>query len=405
MDEKGATRRGFLKAAAATGAGLGITIGTGGAANAAGDANSGVQAGAAGKVPRKELGSTGQKIPILVLGCAQRFDPKYDKILHRAFKEGVDYLDTALVYENGMSHKTIAPFLQQIGDRKKVWITSKVVSKRYVPKEYEKGIDACLEQLKTDYLDLFFMHAVDDAKVLDKEYLAVGDRLRKSGKTKFFGFSCHGDRVVELLDKAARVGGIDAIMFRYHFAKYGDLALNRAIDACRKAGIGLIAMKTQRSVPDDLERVIRFKSKDFTLPQAKLKAVWADERIDAAVSHMDNTKKLAENIAAAKSPRQLSMSEFQQLQRLATATAAVSCEGCSRHCESAIEGSVRIADTLRLLMYHECYRETGKARRLYKELHPAERPGPGTDFEAAARACPQGIDLPERMAVARNVLA
>lgn len=87
------------------------------------------------------------------------------------------------------------------------------------------------------------------------------------------------------------------------------------------------------------------------------------------------------------------------------ANAAVSCEGCSRHCESAIEGSVRIADTLRLLMYHECYRETGKARCLYKELHPAERPGSGTDFEAAARACPQGIDIPERMAAARNVLA
>ena len=40
-----------------------------------------------------------------------------------------------------------------------------------------------------------------------------------------------------LLDKAADVGGIDAIMFRYSFAKYGDLELNRAIDWLKSQGI------------------------------------------------------------------------------------------------------------------------------------------------------------------------
>ena len=128
-------------------------------------------------------------------------------------------------------------------------------------------------------------------------------------------------------------------MFRYSFAKYGDLELNKAIDKCKKAGIGLIAMKVQNSVPDDEESVVRFQSKDFNLAQAKLKAVWADERIDAVVSHMDNTTKLAENIAAAKSPVQLSMGDFQQLQRIATATAAYSCQGCSHICESRVAGS------------------------------------------------------------------
>ena len=44
-------------------------------------------------------------------------------------------------------------------------------------------------------------------------------------------------------------------------------------------GIGLLAMKTQGSVPRDLEAVVDFKSKDYTLGQAKLKSVWADERI------------------------------------------------------------------------------------------------------------------------------
>ena len=394
------TRREFLKTAAVTGAGLGVA-GTlaGGVARAQES-----EAQPADKVPRKEFGATGETIPILTLGCAQRFDAKYDKILHRSFKEGVDYLDTALVYADGWSHKTIAPFIEQIGDRKKLWITSKGPSRNATVESYTQDLDKCLEQLQTDYLDLYSMHFIDDLKFLEPEYIKMGESMRKGGKTRFFGFSCHGDQVAGLLDKAAEVGGIDAIMFRYSFARYGDLELNKAIDKCKKAGIGLMAMKTQESVPDDQVEVTRFQSKNFGLAQAKLKAVWADERIDSAVSHMDNTTKLAENIEAAKSPVQLSMNEFQQLRQIATASAAYSCHGCSQICESRVDGDVKVADTLRYLMYHECYGEPERAQQLYRALSPAQRVLDGIDFARAEAACPQGIRISERLALARRTL-
>lgn len=405
MSENGTSRRGFLKAAVTSGVAVGawshLSLAAEGADAAPGTAQP------AARVPRKTLGSTGQQIPILLMGCAQKFDEKYDKLLHRAFKDGVDYLDTALVYEDGQSHKTIAPFLAQVGDRKKLWITSKGPGKADGDpvKAYEKELDTCLAQLQTDHLDLYFMHAVDDPKHLGKEFIAMGERMRKSGKTRFFGLSCHGKEMVAVLNAAAAAGGIDAIMFRYHFAKYGDLALNKAIDACHKAKIGLIAMKTQDSVPQDQENVVGFASKDFTLPQAKLKAVWADTRITAAVSHMDNTTKLAENVAAAKSPVQLSMADFQQLQRLAAARAEYACQGCAQVCESRVGGEARIADTLRFLMYHESYGETEKARRLFAALPAPARALEGIDFGEAARVCPQGIDIAARMRRAHELLA
>ncbi len=398
----GTSRRNFLKTAAISGAGLGMT---GSFAAAATPEAEKTPPTPAAKVPRKTLGSTGEKVPILVLGCAQRFDDKYDKILHRAYKSGVDYLDTAHVYADGWSHKTIVPFLEQIGDRKKIWITSKFPAKPGDVPGFEKGLDTCLSELQTDYLDLFFMHALNDPKHLDPEYIKMGEGMRKSKKTRFFGFSCHGDRMVELLNKAAEVGGIDAIMFRYSFAQYGDLELNKAIDALKKQGVGLIAMKTQDSVPKDQAEVVQFKSKDFNLAQAKLKAVWADERIDSAVSHMDNTTKLKENVEAAKSPVQLSMNEFQQLQRLATASAAYSCHGCSQFCEPHVQGETKIADTLRFLMYHESYGEMDKARTLFNRMSPAERTIDGVDFAKATSACPRGIDIASRMNQARLQLA
>ena len=212
--------------------------------------------------------------------------------------------------------------------------------------------------------------------------------------------------VVELMNKAAAIGapGIDAIMFRYNFSKYGDLELNKAMDACRDAGIGLIAMKTQSSVPEDRKEVKRFQSKKFTLGQAKLKAVWADDRIDAAVSEMSNTQLVAENIAAAVSTEPLAMREFLQLNQYASRTASSRCQGCHEICESRVDGDTRIADTLRYLMYYECYGNMDEAKQLYRSLAPAEQ-NLAHDFAEAASACPQGIDIARRLEDAARVLA
>lgn len=360
------------------------------------------------RVPRKTLGSTGATVPIILMGGSTTFDEQYDKRLHRAFQLGVDYIDTAQIYAAGQSQKTIAPFLAQVG-RDKVWVTSKVklVGSRATPENYSKGLDKCLDDLETDYLDLFFLHMIERVEDLDPPFIKMGEELKKVGKTRFFGFSCHHGNVPEMMMKAATIGsaGIDAIMFRYNFRQYGDVELNRAIDACKEAGIGLIAMKTQGSVPPDLEKVVDFQSRNFTLPQAKLKAVWADERIDAAVSGMNNVEEVMENTAAAMSQAPLAMSEFVQLKRLAALTSAWHCLGCGHRCEPCATGHPRIADTLRYLMYHECYGEAEEAKRLYGALAENERDFERIDLSAAEAACPQGIPIRERLALAKRLLS
>ena len=359
------------------------------------------------RVPRRTFGSTGEKIPILVLGCMQVFNTKHDKILHRCYEDGIDYLDTALVYSNGNSQKTIAPFIQQIGDRKKLWITSKGPhhGNKADVASYRKDLDTCLKDLQTDYLDLYFMHGINHAKYLDKEYLDMGDKLKKENKIRFFGFSCHDGNVVELMNLAAEKKGIDAIMFRYNFGQYGNLELNKAIDACKKAGIGLMAMKTMKSIPAEQEKVVSFQSKNFTLPQAKLKYVWADERIDSAVSQMDNLEKLKENADAAKSKVTLGFNDFHQLQRLHECGNPFYCEGCNHICESKLNSGVKVAETLRYKMYHDSYGKQKEARQLYRQLSHGARALDGVDFSAATAACPQGIDIEYQMHLARKLLS
>ncbi len=400
MDDNRSGRRGFLKSAIASAAAMG------GASlplpALAGRADTAVAA--ATGIPQRKLGSTGIDVPIMQLGTSQRLDPRYDKVMHRSFDSGVTWFDTALSYGYGASHRAIANFLTQMGDRSKLWLTSKSGARR--PDGLLDGIERALGELETDYLDLYLMHGINDLRMLDRDYLALGERLKAAGKTRLFGFSCHDGNVVELMHKAARVGGIDAVLFRYNFRRYGDRELNLAIDACHRAGIALLAMKTQGSVPRDLEEVVQFRSRDFTLGQAKLKSVWADERIASIVSEMDSVRYVRENVEAARSEKPLSAAESHQLNRLAALTARYSCNGCNHLCESAVARDVAIAAPLRFLMYYECYDgKAERARELYRALPAHTRDVPDAVLEAACAVCPQGIDIPARLRRARELLA
>lgn len=355
-------------------------------------------------IPMRPLGNTGVEVPIIHLGTSQRLDPVYDKVMHRCFKSGCYWFDTALSYGWGASHDAIKTFIGQIGDRRKLWLTSKSGSGS--PGGLLSSADDALDELGTDYLDLFLMHGIRNPNMLNREYLEVGEKLKQSGKSRFFGFSCHDGNVVELLNKAAKTGGIDAILFRYNFRRYGDLELNRAIDACHKAGIGMLAMKTMGSVPSDLETVVDFRSENFTLGQAKLKSVFADERIASVVSEMDNVQRVRENIKAATTEKSLTAEETHQLNRLAALTANYACNGCSHLCEKAAGGGAQIASQLRFLMYHECYDgKSQRAKELYAEL-PHEACNLSAErLNAASKVCPQGIDIAARLERAKQVLA
>jgi predicted aldo/keto reductase-like oxidoreductase len=119
---------------------------------------------------------------------------------------------------------------------------------------------------------------------------------------------------------------------------------------------------------------------------------------------MDNVQILEENATAAMSPQQLTMGEFHQLNRLARMTAPYACLGCNQICESRIEGKLKVADALRYLMYHECYGDPETARLLYNALNVEERDFDRVDLTAAIGACPQGIQIDERLRKARSLL-
>jgi len=356
------------------------------------------------QVPRRVLGKTGETVPILLMGGAMKLDSRFDPKLAEAFRFGVDYIDAADCYNGGRCEAAVGNYLAKSDVRKKTWITSK--SDQHDPMGFETTLTRGLDRMQTDYFDMYYLHAVEDPSPLSNNDLrATVERLKKEGKIRFFGFSCHDGNVDELLQLAAKTPWVDSVMFRYNFAQYGNKALNDAIDACVKANVGLIAMKTQRSEVSFEDSWKKFQTKGkWSKHQAVLKAVWEDERISAAVSHMDTFEKLKQNIAAAVDRFELGRADLDALGRYAAATRHEACDGCDHICNAAVEAPVKIGATLRYLMYHDVYGEKEKARELFRQLPEQAQQLRGVDFGGANRACPFGVNVAAHMKRASEVL-
>ncbi len=356
------------------------------------------------QVPRRVLGKTGEKVPILLMGGSLALDPRFDPKLAECLKYGVNYVDAADCYLGGMCEPAVGSFLSRLRIRNKYWITTK--SDEHDPKAFERTVLESLQKLQTDYVDLYFLHMLQDPAYLSAELKALVERLKKEKKIRFFGFSCHHGNVAELLHVAAKTPWVDAVMFRYNFRQYGNTELNRAMDAARKANVGLIAMKTQASSVSFEDRCEKWnQTGKWNKYQAVLKAVWEDERISAAVSAMKTLEQARENIAAALDRTKLTQAEREELWRYAAATRGSACDGCDHICGAAVDAPVQIGNTLRYLMYHDVYDQKELARELYQRLPAEARLMTAVDFGRASAACPHGVDIARYMNRAADVLA
>jgi predicted aldo/keto reductase-like oxidoreductase len=337
-------------------------------------------------IPKKKYGRTGVEVPIVGLGCM------------------FDIIDN---YEKGGSERGIGMFLEaNPGVRKDLFIVTKGGGPNY-----RESLEASLERMKIDCVDLFLCHGKSDISDVDTPSVrAFAEQAKRDGKIRFIGFSTHSN-MAQCLSGAAKLGWIDGILFTYNYRIMNDPDMMAAVDACHRAGIGLTAMKTQgqRLRLDSAEQaalLAPITARGFTPGQAKLKVVMEDPRISVACVQMPNLKLCHENIAAAVDRTSLAEADREALERYAAATSQGYCAGCRRLCETAIGGAVPVAEVMRYLMYRRHYGDEVDARSLFGEL-PAEARErvPLLDYAAAEGACPRRLPIGELMREAHGLLA
>jgi len=390
-------RRNFLKTIGA--AGLGSVL----ASKAKADSN---EPNAAGEkqqnetpqVPTRKFGKTGPDVSALSLGAIQLIDNQV--ILTSSLKWGVTYWDTAYGYTNGNSEICIGKFLAARPEmRKKLFIASKA-SHAKGAQEVEGRLQESLKRMNTDYVDVYYgVHVLDNISQLTEDLKPWAENAKKKGLIKYFGFSTHSNMAKNLFE-ASKLGWVDAILTTYNFRLTKDPLMQKAIDACQKAGIALTAMKTQGlrvETDEDKKLIEHFSSKGFTEGQAKIKAVMEDERIAAVTVGMNSVAFINQNVAAALDRTTLAQDDKDVLAEYASATCSGYCAGCAHICDAAA-GVSNINDVMRSLMYHNSYGDTQLAKQAFAAIPADVRARLLTaDYRLAEQRCPQ------RMPIARLV--
>ena len=390
----GGNRRQFLKTAAASGVALA-------------SADSLLAAPPKSPIPEVTLGKTGVKVTKLGMGTSWAVAVS---VVQRAIAAGVRYIDTSESYERGNAEKAVGNVLARTGQRKDVYLVSKNTSYSRVRgedrvKALRSHLEASLERLKTDYLDCYYLHGVSgrDLDVFrDPEVIKTFEELKKSGKIKFAGFSCHDAMLPELVEAAAEAGWLDQMMIQYNFRTMDADKVKRAVDKASKANMGIVAMKTQGAAKEFQAgekdpRMNGLMEKGFKVHQAAIKAVLNDDRFHAVVSEMTNFDELRENMGSVVDP--LTPKEARLLEEHRVLTANRFCHGCGHLCETAAKG-VPVATVLRYYRYYEAYGKREEARALYQALPAESRAIADLDLADVDAACPHGLPVAELLRTA-----
>ena len=190
----------------------------GGSALLAGQAVA-AQASSKHTLPRRVLGKTNQEVTTLALGtwpcgrCKELDVDAVGRLVKEALDLGINLIDTAHNY--GKAEEAIGKALG--AQRDQVFLTTKVWADTAA--EARESLEASLRILKTDHVDLVYLHSVGNRDVsramADDGAMAYLVEQKKQGKTRFVGISGHSR--TETFLPLVESGYVDVVMMAMNF--------------------------------------------------------------------------------------------------------------------------------------------------------------------------------------------
>lgn len=197
----------------------------------------------------RELGRSGLKVGAIGLGCmgmSQSYgapdDDESVRTIHRALDLGVTLIDTADVYGKGSNERLVGGAIR--GRRAGVVLATKFglvaspsgpateVDAR--PERVRACLEASLERLGVDVIDLYYLHRVDPRVLIEETVSAMAELVRE-GKVRFLGLSEAGP---ENIRRAHAIHPIAALQSEYSL--WTREPENRVLAVCRELGIGFV---------------------------------------------------------------------------------------------------------------------------------------------------------------------
>jgi len=204
------------------------------------------------------LGRTGLKVSRLCLGAMTYGTKEWrDWVLdeadsrpfiRRALELGINFIDTADIYSNGASEEIVGRALKDFAKRDDIVLATKVYNpmgpgpndRGLSRKHIMSAIDASLQRLQTDYVDLYQIHRLDHDTPIEETLEALDD-LVKSGKVRYIGASSmYAWQFAKAIYHADRYGISRFVSMQNHYNLIYREEEREMLPLCAAEGIGVI---------------------------------------------------------------------------------------------------------------------------------------------------------------------
>lgn len=329
-----------------------------------------------------------------------------EKMIDYAFKNGVNYFDTAYVYHSGKSETVLGSILKKY-PRESFMIANKYPGHQIVETYYPEPIFLeQLERCQVDYFDYYLLHNINEnsISVYKDEKWGILDYFKKQkelGKIKHLGFSCHCS--VELLKEFLDYCG-DSMEFCQIQLNYLDWTLQDG-----KAKYDLL---TERKIPIYIMEPLR-GGKLATLPESEIEKLnalrngatpveWAFSfllnlpNVKMILSGMSAFSQVKENIEIFQKYQPLNDAEVNALLETAeTLKDSVPCTGCGYCLKDCPQG---LNIPFMLSIYNDLKIQKAVATRIRIDALPEDKQSTACiGCGLCAQNCPQKINVPAEL--------
>ncbi len=347
----------------------------------------------------RQLGKIGITVPVVSMGVMNASNPG---VLKASYELGVRHFDTAANYQYGRNEQMVGDVIKDMGVRDKTIIGTKI----YIPEQRVsdpkaarmKIVELCegsLKRLKTDYVDILYIHSITDPEAVDDEGIKEAmAELKEKKKILASGLSTHR-RMAEVINEAARVGFYDVILTAFNFTMADDDVLIGAIRSAADKGLAIVAMKTQaggQRLPNS-ESVREYSSS--TMATAALKWALRNEYISTSIPGFDNYEHMEQDVSVAYDL------EYTEIERKFLSDNNVKLSmGFCRQCEMCLASCPNNADVpalMRTYMYAAQYANFQQARMALDEIPRRAGIQACTSCEVCTAKCANFVDIPRRI--------
>jgi aryl-alcohol dehydrogenase-like predicted oxidoreductase len=197
------------------------------------------------------LGRTGMQVSELCLGAMtfgrEASEAESIQMMDCFVEQGGNFIDTADVYSQGISEEIVGRWMQGKA-RDELVIATKVrfpmgsgvndfgLSRKHIL----SGVENSLRRLQTDYIDLYQVHAWDDATPLE-ETLPTLDKLVQSGKVRYIGASNYAAWQLQKAIDTSKFSGWEAFACLQPLYNLLDREIEfELVPVCQNEGVGII---------------------------------------------------------------------------------------------------------------------------------------------------------------------